>query len=155
MPTTRVSRTLAASPETIWEVVGDPWHQARWWPRVRRMEAVEDGRFTQVLGTDRGRGIRADFRLLACEAPRRMRWEQELQGTPFERLLAEAVTEISLAPADGEAGGTIVAIELRQQLRGWSRLAPWQFRRAARRQLAEALAGLERVVVGPDATPAV
>ena len=64
MPTTRVSRTLAASPQAVWELVADPWHQARWWPRVVRMEAVADEHFTQVLGTARGRGVRADFRVL-------------------------------------------------------------------------------------------
>jgi uncharacterized protein YndB with AHSA1/START domain len=149
VPTTRVSRTLAASPEAVWAVVGDPWHQARWWPRVKRMEAVDGERFTQVLGTDRGRGVRADFRLLELDAPRRVRWEQELQGTPFERLLAEAVTAIELSPAD-DGGATSVAIELRQQLHGWSRLVPFLFGRAARRQLDDALAGLERAVVGFD-----
>lgn len=146
MPTTRVSRTLAASPETVWAVIADPWHQARWWPRVVRMEAVEDDRFTQVLGTASGRGVRADYRLLERDAPRRLRWEQELAGTPFERLLAEAVTAVELAPADG--GATTVTIELCQQLHGWSRLVPFLFRRAARRQLTEALAGLDRAVVG-------
>ncbi len=140
----RVSRTLAASPETVWAVVADPWHQARWWPRVVRMEAVDDERFTQVLGTARGRGVRADFRVLEVDAPRRMRWEQELEGTPFERLLVEAVTAVELTPADG--GATTVAIELRQQLHGWSRLVPFLFRGAARRQLGEALDGLERLV---------
>lgn len=147
MPTTRVSRTLAASPETVWDVVADPWHQARWWPRVVRMEAVERDCFTQVLGTARGRGVRADFRVLEKETPRLLRWEQQLEGTPFERLLAEAVTAVELAPADG-AGATTVTIELRQQLLGWSRLVPFLFKRAARRQLAEALAGLDRAVVG-------
>jgi uncharacterized protein YndB with AHSA1/START domain len=146
VPTTRVSRTLAASPETVWSVVADPWHQARWWPRVVRMEAVEGGCFTQVLGTARGRGVRADFRLLETEPPRRVCWEQQLEGTPFERLLAEAVTAVELAPADGDA--TSVTIELRQQLLGWSRLVPFLFKRAARRQLAEALAGLDQAVVG-------
>jgi len=147
VPTTRVSRTLAAPPGAVWEVVADPWHQARWWPRVVRMEAVEDGRFTQVLGTARGRGVRADFRIVEISAPRLLRWEQELAGTPFERLLADAQTVVELAPMhDGEA--TVVSIELRQRLHGWSRLAPWQFRRAARRQLTEALEGLERAVVG-------
>jgi uncharacterized protein YndB with AHSA1/START domain len=147
VPTTRVSRTLTASPEAVWVVVADPWHQARWWPRVVRMEAVEDGRFTQVLGTARGRGVRADFHLLEVEAPRLVRWEQELEGTPFERLLAEAVTAVELTPADG-GDATTVAIELQQRLHGWSRLTPWLFRRAARRQLGEALAGLDRAVVG-------
>jgi uncharacterized protein YndB with AHSA1/START domain len=147
VPTTRVSRTLAASPQAVWEVVADPWHQARWWPRVVRMEAVEDGRFTQVLGTARGRGVRADFRLLEEDAPRRVRWAQELEGTPFERLLAEAVTTVELAPAEG-GDATEVAIELRQRLQGWSRLVPFLFARAARRQLAEALEGLEAAIVG-------
>jgi uncharacterized protein YndB with AHSA1/START domain len=152
VPTTRVSRTLAASPEAVWAVVADPWHQARWWPRVVRMEDVADGRFTQVLGTARGRGVRADFRLLETDAPGLVRWEQELEGTPFERLLAEAVTAVELTPAPGDEGAatTTVAIELRQQLHGWSRLLPILFKRAARRQLAEALDGLERAVVGGD-----
>lgn len=147
MPTTRVSRTLAASPEAVWAVLSDPWHQTRWWPRVVRMEAVEDGCFTQVLGTARGRGIRADFRMLETESPRRLSWEQQLEGTPFERLLAEAVTAVELAPADG-GEATSVTIELRQRLLGWSRLTPFLFKRAARRQLAEALEGLDQAVVG-------
>ncbi|HKG03210.1 MAG TPA: SRPBCC domain-containing protein [Conexibacter sp.] len=145
MPTTRVSRTLAASPEAVWAVLADPWHQTRWWPRVVRMEAVEEGSFTQVLGTARGRGIRADFRMLETEPLRRLRWEQQLEGTPFERLLAEAVTAVELAPADG-GEATSVTIELRQQLLGWSRLTPFLFKRAARRQLTEALEGLDQVV---------
>jgi len=145
VPTTRVSRTLAASPEAVWAVLADPWHQTRWWPRVVRMEAVEEGSFTQVLGTARGRGIRADFRMLETEPLRRLRWEQQLEGTPFERLLAEAVTAVELAPADG-GEATSVTIELRQQLLGWSRLTPFLFKRAARRQLTEALEGLDQVV---------
>jgi uncharacterized protein YndB with AHSA1/START domain len=157
VPTTRVSRTLAAAPQTVWEVVADPWHQVRWWPRVRRIEGVEEGRFTQVLATERGRGVRADFRVLETVAPERVRWEQELAGTPFERLLAEAVTEIALA-SDNGGDGTTVTIELQQRLRGWSRLVPFLFARAARRQLVDALTGLERAVVGEggddDATPA-
>jgi uncharacterized protein YndB with AHSA1/START domain len=145
VPSARVSRTLAAPREAVWEVVADPWHQARWWPRVVRMEGVADGRFTQVLGTARGRGVRADFRILERDAPRLLRWEQELPGTPFERLLAEAVTTVELEPADSDAA-TTVSIELRQRLDGWSRLVPFLFRRAARRQLAAALEGLERAL---------
>ncbi len=146
MPTTRVSRTIAASPQAVWDVVSDPWHQARWWPRVRRIEAVEDDRFTQVLGTERGRGVRADFLVRERSDGRLLRWEQELEGTPFERLLVEAMTVIELAPTDGGAA-SVVTIELRQKLRGWSRLVPVLFKGAARRQLGEALEGLEGVVV--------
>jgi uncharacterized protein YndB with AHSA1/START domain len=145
VPTTRVSRTITASPQAVWEVVSDPWHQARWWPRVRRMEAVEGDRFTQVLGTDRGRGVRADFVVRERSEERLLRWDQELEGTPFERLLVEAMTVIELAPADSGAA-TVVSIELRQSLRGWSRLVPFLFRGAARRQLGEALDGLERAI---------
>ncbi|HEX7290195.1 MAG TPA: SRPBCC family protein [Conexibacter sp.] len=148
MPTTRVTRTLAAPPEAVWEVVADPWHQPRWWPRVVRMEAVEDDRFTQVLGTARGRGVRADFRVVEAVEPRLVRWRQELEGTPFERLLAEAHTAIALEPADGGAA-TRATIELRRRLLGWSRLAPFLFTRAARRQLTEALDGLAAVVSPP------
>ena len=148
MPTTRVSRTLAVPPQAVWDVVADPWHQARWWPRVVRMEAVEDGHFTQVLGTARGRGVRADFHVVETEAPRLLRWEQLLEGTPFERLLAEAQTTIALDAA-GDGAATRVTIELRQRLLGWSRLAPFLFKRAARRQLGEALAGLDAALSPP------
>jgi uncharacterized protein YndB with AHSA1/START domain len=146
VPVTRVSRTLAASPEAVWAVLADPYHQARWWPRVRRVEGVEEDRFTQVLATERGKGVRADFRVLEVAPPRLLRWTQELAGSPFERLLEEAETSVELAPAGG--GVTSVTIELRQRLRGWSRLVPFLFRRAARRQLDEALDGLDRVLVG-------
>lgn len=58
------SRTLRASPDEVWAVVGDPHHMPRWWPRVLRVECVEDDGFTQVLTTDKGRPVRADFRVL-------------------------------------------------------------------------------------------
>lgn len=145
MPTTRVSRTLAADPEAVWAVLADPHHQPRWWPRVRRMEGVEADRFTQVLATERGKGVRADFVLLERESPR-LRWAQELDGTPFERLLVEAETTIAIDPAPGDEGGTRVEIVLRQRLRGWSRMVPFLFKRAAQRQLGEALEGLAGAV---------
>jgi uncharacterized protein YndB with AHSA1/START domain len=152
MPSTRVSRTLAAAPDAVWRVLADPHHQPRWWPRVRRMEAVTEDQWTQVLTTAKGGGIRADFRLLEREEGRRLRWRQELEGSPFERLLLEAETTVSLEPAadaDAEnAAATCVTIELRQRLRGWSRLVPFLFRGAARRQLTEALEGLEEAVGG-------
>ena len=70
-----------------------------------------------------------------------MRWRQELAGTPFERLLREALTVVELEPREG---GTEVSIEVTQRLRGWSRFGGFLFRRAARAQLDEALAGLQR-----------
>jgi uncharacterized protein YndB with AHSA1/START domain len=148
VPTTRVERTLAASPEAVWAVLADPHHQPRWWPRVWRMEGVRSERWTQVLATARGKNVRADFRLLESDAPRLLCWEQELDGSPFAPLLASARTRVELTADEGQS--TRVAIELRQQLRGWSRLAPWQFRRAARRQLGEALESLATIVESPS-----
>lgn len=148
MPTTRVQRTLPAPPADVWRVLNDPYHQERWWPRVRRVEDVDLDRFTQVLATQRGKGVRADFAILAREEERLLRWEQLLEGSPFERLLEEAVTTFELAPADGDGdgGGTVVTVELRQRTLGWSRLAPWLYKRAAARQLGEALDGLAELV---------
>jgi len=147
VPVARASRTLAVPPAAVWDVVADPHHQPRWWPRVRRMEGVEDDRFTQVLATERGKGVRADFRIVERRDGTLVRWTQELPGTPFERLLDDAQTTVELAPAEAGAA-TVVAIECRQRLRGWSRLVPFLFRRAARRQLEEALDGLDRAVAG-------
>lgn len=144
MPTTRLTRTLPAAPAAVWRVLNDPYHQERWWPRVRRVEDVDLDRFTQVLATQRGKGVRADFVILAREEERLLEWEQLLEGSPFERLMEEAVTTFTLAPADDD--GTSVTVELRQRLRGWSRLAPFLFKGAAKRQLGEALDGLTAAV---------
>jgi hypothetical protein len=138
----------------VWEVISDPYHMPRWWPEVTRMEAVEPDRFTQVFTTRKGRPVRMDFRLLASEPPgpdgdppgRRV-WEQELAGTPFERVLGEAVTEIVVEPTEGR---TLVTLALSQKLRGYSRTGGFLFRRATRARLDEALDGLERVVSGPE-----
>jgi hypothetical protein len=122
-------------------VVGDPHHLPRWWPRVTRIEAAGDGRWTQVLATAKGRPVRADFRLLESRHARRRVWAQELEDSPFERLMTEAVTAIDLEPAAGDA--TLVTIELRQRLRGLARFGWFLVRRATRRVLDEALDGLE------------
>ena len=92
------------------------------------MEGVDDDRWTQVFTTKRGRPVRADFHLTLSEPLRRRVWEQEVIGTPFERVLDEAITEVVLEPADG---GTQVTIALRQKLRGYSRTGGFMLRRAA------------------------
>lgn len=142
MPTTRRTRTLGAEQSDIWRVIEDPHQMARWWPDVKRMEGVEDDRWTQVLMTNRGRPVRADFHLLESEPPARRRWEQEVVGTPFERVLSEAITEVALEPVEG---GTLVSLELRQRLRGSARGGGFLVRRATRRKLDEALDGLARI----------
>jgi len=145
VPTTRRSRTIAATPQELWAIVGDPYHLPRWWPRVLRVEAVDEGAFTQVMTTERGRNVRADFRLTALNEPERVGWEQEVQGTPFEHLLDSASTDITLVPAAG-GGGTKITVEQRTRMRGVSRLGGVMVRRAARNLLDEALTGLARLV---------
>jgi uncharacterized protein YndB with AHSA1/START domain len=141
MPTTTRSRDIAAPLDEVWRIVGDPYHLPRWWPKVERVEAVAGERFTELLRSPKsGRGIRADFRVLEKRKERLLRFAQELAGTPFERVLSAAETEIAVAPADG---GTTVAITLRQRLRGLSRLGGFLIRRATRKILDEALDGLE------------
>jgi uncharacterized protein YndB with AHSA1/START domain len=140
MPTTRRSRTVADVPERVWETVSDPYHLPRWWPRVERVEAVSGEHFTEVLSTDRGRSLRADFRVVESRAPERRAWEQEVAGSPFERIMVSARTEVQLAP---EGAGTRVTLAIRQQMRGTARLAGWIVRRGTRRVLDEALGALE------------
>lgn len=148
MPTVRRSRTVAAPPDQVWSVIADPHHMPRWWPLVKRMEGVEGDEFTQVLSTRKGRLVRADFRVLVSEAPpenggtgRRV-WEQEVAGTPFERVLGQAITEVVLEP---DRGATRVTIASTQRLRGYSRTGGFLLRRATRAKLSEALQALERL----------
>lgn len=125
-------------------MVCDPHHLARWWPRVSRVEAVADGRFTEVLTSSRGRSLRADFRVTSCEPQQRIAWSQELEGTPFARVLRVSETEVQLSH---QPEGTLVTLEMRQSLRGFfARLGAVLVRRAGRSTLDEALEGLVRIV---------
>jgi uncharacterized protein YndB with AHSA1/START domain len=146
----RRSRTIAAPPAKVWKLIEDPHHMPRWWPGVTRVEGVDDEHFTQVFMSKRGRAVRMDFHVLGSEPPGtdavfagRKLWEQELAGTPFERVLSESVTEIVLEPSDA---GTTVTIEQRQKLRGYSRTGGWMVKRAAAARLDEALDGIERAL---------
>lgn len=150
MPTVSRSRVLAAPPQRVWDVIADPFQMPRWWPLVARIEGVDEEQFTQVLRTRKGRLVRADFRVVSSEPPGRpgdppgrRAWEQEVAGTPFERVLGEAVTELLLEPEDG---ATRVTISLAQQLRGYSRTGGFLLRRATKAKLSEALDGLERLL---------
>jgi carbon monoxide dehydrogenase subunit G len=146
VPTMQRSRTLRATPEEIWAIVGDVYHLPRWWPRVTRVEGVDDDAFTQVLTTTKGVPVRADYRVVESAAPRVQRWAQQLVNTPFERVLAASEVEVRLEP-EGDAA-TRVAVSLVQRLRGMSRLGSFMVRNAGRRQLDDALNGLE-ALVGP------
>jgi uncharacterized protein YndB with AHSA1/START domain len=164
VPTTRRSRTIRTPEGDLWSVISDPHHLPRWWPRVTRVEDVRDDAFTQAMRTERGKTVRADFRVRSRnDATHTLVWEQLVEGTPFERVLSAAETEISLAPAEEAANGTQVTIELRQTLSSAAggnaapgarsklvaplipRLGGFMVRRAAARTLEEALDGLERI----------
>ena len=142
MATARKSRTIAASPERVWEVVGDPHHFPRWWPGVVRMEGVGPNGFTQVFTTKKGRAVRVDFRVLESETERRHCWQQEITGTPFERVLTESVTKLTLEPVPS---GTLVTVEQQQKLKGYSRTGGLMLRRATNKRLDEALATLAQL----------
>jgi hypothetical protein len=107
------------------------------------MEGVESDRFTQVFKTQRGRPVRADFRVLQSEAPTARAWAQEVAGTPFERVLSASVIEVHLEPV---AAGTEVTISQQQKLRGYSRTGGFLLRRATASKLDEALDGLARIL---------
>jgi len=144
VPTARRSRIIAAPAQQLWEVVADPHHLPRWWPRVARVEDVEGDVFTEVMKTAKGKVVRADFELVrADERERTLRWEQRLEGSPFARLLSSAATIVNLEEADS---WTRVTIELRQTLTGFfPRFGSFMVRRAAAATIDEALDGLERI----------
>jgi uncharacterized protein YndB with AHSA1/START domain len=138
----RRSRTVPASPDDVWATVGDPYHLPRWWPRVERVELVQGDGFTELLRTDKGRNIRADFRVLQSRRPELRRWRQEVDGTPFAGILVSAQTEIRLDP---DGSGTRVTLTQEQRMKGMARLGGFMARRAARRALDGALDGLEAI----------
>jgi uncharacterized protein YndB with AHSA1/START domain len=142
MATASRTRILPAPQQQIWELIADPHHMPRWWPGVTRMEGVDEDRFTQVFKTRKGRPVRVDFRVLESEAPWSRSWEQEIAGTPFERVLNELIIEVRLEPVEG---GTEVTIGQHQKLRGYSRTGGLMLRRATRSKLDEALDGLEQI----------
>jgi len=142
VPRTRRSRTMEATPEQIWRTVCDPHHLPRWWPRVQRVEGVDREHFTEVLNTDKGRSIRADFRVVESRAPEVRRWVQEVEGSPFERLLRSAETEIRL---ERDGGATRVTVTLSQRLKGLGAFGGFMVRRANGRLADEALERLARL----------
>lgn len=136
------SRIVEAPRHEVWRLIEDPAQLARWWPGVTATEDLQPDRWTEVHGGKRGGELRLGFRLRQSDAPSYRLWEQELAGTPFERVLSESMTELALEPVDG---GTLVTIATRQKLRGYSRTGARLIRRATAKQLGEALDGLQRL----------
>ena len=144
MPKVSRSRVLPAGPEAVWRIVGDPNHLPRWWPMVERVESVRKKEFTQVLRSKKGRTVRQDFRL-AEDGKRSRRWEQSLEGTPFERFLALNAVTLSVEPS---GDGSAVKLTSEQKLKGLSRMGGGSMflKRATKKQLDEALERLEKLV---------
>jgi uncharacterized protein YndB with AHSA1/START domain len=149
MPKTSRSRVIAADREAVWEVVADPHHLARWWPKVSRVEDVQEStdvmgpRWTEVLKTASGKGVRAEFSCRHLREPEELSWEQKIEDSPFAKVFKSSVTTVGLEESDA---GTQVTIEIDQQLRGMSRLGGFMLKRATGDQLNEALDGLERAM---------
>jgi uncharacterized protein YndB with AHSA1/START domain len=142
------TRTVEAPPGEVWKLISDPYNLPRWWPRTARVENVDDkggrrARWTMVLETAEGRGVRADFRCLSAAQGERYVWEQELAGTPFERHLKALRVEIGLRERDD---GTAVSLTEEQSLKGMSKLGSPLMRRARGDVLDEALDGIERAL---------
>jgi len=138
---------VAAGIQELWGVVGDPAQLPRWWPGVTRVEEATPDSWTAVLASPRGKVVRADYTRVEAVPGERLVWRQEVEGSPFERILASAFTTISLS-ADGERASR-VAIALEQTPRGWARFAPMQFRAAGSRLVQGALDGLQSLFEGP------
>jgi uncharacterized protein YndB with AHSA1/START domain len=158
MARARRSRVIPAPRDDVWRVVSDPYHLPRWWPNVVRVEGVHERRggsgsqWTKVFETSSGTSVRADFRCRYSRAPEAYGWEQEIPGSPFEKYLRSAVTEIELREGDR---GTLIEIEIEQHVRGLSRFGGGpMLKRATGRQLDQALDALERSFTGADDGPA-
>ena len=153
MPRVSRSRTIGAAPARVWDLVSDPYSLPRWWPRIVRVEDVqgkgERSRWTAVLETERGASVRADYRCSASTNGARFAWKQDLDGTPFERILRESEVEVLLEPEGQES--TRVRLSSTERLRGLARLGSAMMRGATRRRLDEALEGMETALVGDPA----
>ena len=102
MPRVSRMRLIAAPSDRVWDLVSDPHNLPRWWPRPIRVEDVRqvdgEAQWTSVLETERGTGVRADFRCTEASERERYAWEQQIEGTPFERVLRAARLEIGMRP---------------------------------------------------------
>jgi len=127
--------------------VSDPQSLPRWWPGLTRVEDASPEAWTKVLSSPHGKVVRADYTLVEAERPRRLLWRQEVEESPFERILAASTTEIELQPDDD---GTSVTIAVEHRPRGWARFSPFQLRTAATRQVQGALEGLARILGAPE-----
>lgn len=149
MPKAKRSRVIAADRRSVWDVVSDPYHRTRWLPKVSRVEDVHEraggsgSQWTDVLSTASGKSVRAEFRCLWSREQEGYAWEQQIEGSPFAKVLQSSVTSVEL---EDREDGTSVTLVADQRLRGLSRLGGFMLRRATGAQLDDALDGLERAL---------
>jgi len=141
MPTVTRRRSVAAPRDEVWRLVSEPERLPAWWPAVTRVEDATPHAWTTVMPSARGKTVRADYTRDEFDPPRRVAWRQELDESPFERILRESVTAVQLEP-EGE-GATTVALTLRHRGRGFGRFGYLQLRRAGARQVEQALDNVE------------
>lgn len=147
MPTVTRKRFVEAPVAKVWDLVSDPYNMPRWWPRCVRVEDVggdagsRRARWTAVMETEKGRTVRADYRCVSAAEGERYVFEQEIEGSPFERILQSSSTQIELASSDGT--GASVSLRSVQKLRGLSRLGSPMMRGGTGRNLEAALDGIE------------
>jgi uncharacterized protein YndB with AHSA1/START domain len=148
MPTATRGRVIGAPVEKVWELVSDPYNMPRWWPRCVRVEDVvgdagsRRARWTAVMQTEKGRSVRADYRCVSAAEGERYAWEQEIEGTPFERILQSSSVQIDLKPEEDGARAR-VRVRAEQRLRGLSRLGAPMMRTGTGRNLDAAIDGIE------------
>lgn len=169
MPKVSEQRAVAMPAGELWQLVSDPRHLSRWWPRVERVEGVDGAFFTQMLRSSSGKLVRADFEVVERD-DREMRivWAQRIAGSPFAHVLSASTIEVSVRPAADlkvDAPAEVVLTLVHTPKRWFSRSPALQhegaatelwtaamgrlgspmIRRAAAKTVKEALDGLQHV----------
>jgi hypothetical protein len=110
---------------------------------VERVEEATPEAWTTVMKSPRGKVVRADYTRTVADAPRRVAWRQEVEASPFERILARAETEVALEPVGPDR--TRVELLHIHRLRGLAMLGGPLLRRATGGRLDQALEGLDDI----------
>ena len=153
MPSIRRRRVIRTASGEVWDYASNPRNLPRWWPKtisVRELSGTgrtPGSRWTQVLQAKSGRKVGADLICTNVESGTLWRFEQETDGTPFERMMKSAWTEFRLKPKGDD---TEVEIELGQRLRGLARLGGLFVRSASGRTAEEALRNLSAALESPS-----
>ena len=140
---------VPAAPEEVWGLVSDPARLPQWWPGVARVEEASPDAWTTVLTSATGKSVRADYSRVEASPPHRLVWRHEVAESPFERILAESLTAVTLEPE--AEGATAVELTVRHRPRGFARFGFIQMRLAAASQLEQALEGLGSLLEAREA----